>query len=1836
MTISASPRAHGRARTLFTRAIAIAATSLTIAALVTPAAQAAQRESVAQWRFVSAPAVADDSTASNVFPATDGADLAASLRPVTTDPLVSYTYDEAERSIRYQGWNDGTGSKSWVTSLSTRGFTDLTVSSQQRSSGSGPRDFALQLSLDGQATWQDVDGATVRVGTEFDAGGTLVDVPLPASAADRDEVALRWLVTSTTSAGGGTVGATGSSRIRDVQVSGVSTGAPVERPTIATAFSPVQASTVPSTSGPFSVTFNKAVALAPGAEASVVDDLSGAVSGLSLGVAGSTLTIGHGPLSAGRTYTVTVPRSAVVGAADAVSPAADITWSFRTEDAARDTVAGWSFTGDDDSGVFWSTSGPSAGRAALTSVGTRADYGFHHDRGDAVSVQGWAGGMRTKYWLAAFPTAGFENLALSSEHSASGSGPRDFVVEVSTDRVAWTEVPGSAITAATHTFDCPGGTCRLRDVPLPPEAAGADVLYLRWIMASDSPSNTNDNSTVGGYGDSFLRNIRISGDRVAGSPTADPTFDVLSTPADASLTIARDVPISVRFNKDIRVADATGIRIVDEDGAPAKGVTPTASGDTLSIAHDAFGFGHRYTVSIAASAIAGVDGVPSTRDISWSFSTVVKTPSTFSMNINGDPRTRMGFAWYTPPQISDTKVQLAPAAAQDGDAFPTDGVIEFTGTSEVIDTFVTAEDREARRMTTFSSHRATATGLTPGTSYVYRVGDGTANGWGRIGTFTTDAPAAEPFHFIFSADSQASDLSSFLAWQDTFEKAVNTVDDPKFILVNGDLVDNGDLEEQWQWMLDSAAEQLAHVPYVPVLGGHEVEDSGTLPNNNFFNHFNTPKDSGTGAHDGSVYSFQYGDALFMQFNSQYGGYLDDDGDVARMDTEFANQLAWLRRTVAETDAHWKFVSLHKGVYSAGENVCNWESDRVAFYEKVLVPVFQETGVDVVFEAHDHMYMRSHQMLDGRPVDTITDQDGNIVVQYDVTDPDGILYLMPNALGNKFYETPAGCDTSFAAINEQPEKKMFVDFSVTADTLSFTAYTAAEEDESPGDDGVRRYDHYSMTRTDGTPDPVRDAAVDLVDGSARFTWSAPEASPEPVRGYRIYEKNDAVGANWSAYIPAEEGTERYSFVQPVSGDPTIRYEFVIRAVGTKDNSAPVMVAPAADSDDTTAPTVPVGLTARVPSQFQVDLSWLPSTDAVGVRGYKVFRDGVQIARTTSATYSDKGLDPGTTYEYAVSAYDDAGNESPRSAVRQASTPQNPTATDPQRPFGQHTPYRADTLTPSVTQAEMDATVAELYDAWKDAYLTQNPYEHDQYYVYYNGDGEAGEETPDAVTTSESNGYGMLITAIMAGHDVDAKTYFDALFRFAKAHPSSMDPDLMAWQQRDDGTAIVNTLTFDPENPDWGYFGDDAATDGDLDMAYALLMADAQWGSGGEFDYLAEARRIIRAIMRSAIHPSENVVLLGDWTKDEPVYGRGTRTSDFMIQHFKDFAIAAGDPRWTTVVDSTQRVTQQLFADFSPTTGLLPDFAYKDGAGYRPADPDFLESEFDGAYNWNASRVPWRVGTDYLLTGDDRTREQLSTMNDWVRSAAGGDPTAIAQGYQLDGRPLDEPTDLAFAAPFTISAMVDGGDQAWLDALWDANTAEPVTSYFGDSIRMLSLIVVSGNWWSPTGVGLPRAAAIPSAPTGLTATAQSTDTVALAWDDPAGPIATAMADQATVIGHRVYRDGVAIASVAEGAAFRDSGLLAGTAYTYHVTAIDDLGQESSPSPTVSVTTLPTGAVVAPEVPGGAGTGGLAGTGAETPFGLLLGGVALLLTGAASLVIRRGRRRSAVQMQDVGGSE
>lgn len=386
----------------------------------------------------------------------------------------------------------------------------------------------------------------------------------------------------------------------------------------------------------------------------------------------------------------------------------------------------------------------------------------------------------------------------------------------------------------------------------------------------------------------------------------------------------------------------------------------------------------------------------------------------------------------------------------------------------------------------------------------------------------------------------------------------------------------------------------------------------------------------------------------------------------------------------------------------------------------------------------------------------------------------------------------------------------------------------------------------------------------------------------------------------------------------------------------------------------------------------------------------------------------------------------------------------------RPFPQHTQYATGSILPNHrTQEQLDNDVRAFYDQWKAEFVVNAGISANgiQMYRIAFGKDQPGFDT----TVSEGQGYGMIIIPLMAGYDEDAQTIFDGLWEFVRAHPSEIDPRLMDWN-------IPLTE------------GNASAFDGDADIAYGLLLADAQWGSNGRINYRAEADTMMLAILESTIGSESHLPMLGDWVEQYgEVYSQYTpRSSDFMLVNFRAFGRARQDAVWTDIVWQSQYVMNEIQAKYSPVSGLMPDFIVLAGDAYipQPAPPEFLEAPTDGQYNYNAGRVPWRVGSDALLNNDEASRAIAQKISHWIEASTNGDPANIRAGYDLEGNPLPNSDYFTtfFVAPMGVAAMTDSSQQEWLNAVYDAVYDRHI-DYYEDSINLLCLLVMSGNAWTP---------------------------------------------------------------------------------------------------------------------------------------------------------------------------
>ncbi len=101
-------------------------------------------------------------------------------------------------------------------------------------------------------------------------------------------------------------------------------------------------------------------------------------------------------------------------------------------------------------------------------------------------------------------------------------------------------------------------------------------------------------------------------------------------------------------------------------------------------------------------------------------------------------------------------------------------------------------------------------------------------------------------------------------------------------------------------------------------------------------------------------------------------------------------------------------------------------------------------------------------------------------------------------------------------------------------------------------------------------------------------------------------------------------------------------------------------------DTTPPSVPDNMAQSGTTQTSFTFSWSASSDNVGVAGYDLFRNGIQVGRTTGTTYTYTGLTCGTTYTVALQAFDAAGNRSNAAAASGPASTAACTASDTTAP------------------------------------------------------------------------------------------------------------------------------------------------------------------------------------------------------------------------------------------------------------------------------------------------------------------------------------------------------------------------------------------------------------------------------------------------------------------------------------------------------------------------------------------------------------------------------------------
>lgn len=229
-------------------------------------------------------------------------------------------------------------------------------------------------------------------------------------------------------------------------------------------------------------------------------------------------------------------------------------------------------------------------------------------------------------------------------------------------------------------------------------------------------------------------------------------------------------------------------------------------------------------------------------------------------------------------------------------------------------------------------HHLSLTGLEPNTCYHYQV----ITGGERSGdhTFRT-FPENDPFTFIVYGDTQEQ-LPYFTQAERhalVAERIAATEPDTLFVLHVGDTVCQVEDEDEWDRFFAAGKPLFANTTLVPVLGNHENNETV------WYDIFGMPE----------WYSFDCGNAHFAVLDSNEWASCHFDEEAAWLGQDLESN----RERQKDTPAGPVFVAFHHPPYSSGtRHPGGWTDLR-----DLWGPVFEENGVDMVFNGHVHSYQR---------------------------------------------------------------------------------------------------------------------------------------------------------------------------------------------------------------------------------------------------------------------------------------------------------------------------------------------------------------------------------------------------------------------------------------------------------------------------------------------------------------------------------------------------------------------------------------------------------------------------------------------------------------------------------------------------------------------------------------------------------------------------------------------------------------------------------------------------------------------------------------------------------------
>jgi endo-1,4-beta-D-glucanase Y len=318
-------------------------------------------------------------------------------------------------------------------------------------------------------------------------------------------------------------------------------------------------------------------------------------------------------------------------------------------------------------------------------------------------------------------------------------------------------------------------------------------------------------------------------------------------------------------------------------------------------------------------------------------------------------------------------------------------------------------------------------------------------------------------------------------------------------------------------------------------------------------------------------------------------------------------------------------------------------------------------------------------------------------------------------------------------------------------------------------------------------------------------------------------------------------------------------------------------------------------------------------------------------------------------------------------------------------------------------------------------------------YYEEQGDQARikwDEPDK-TVSEGIAYGMIAMVYMDNEKNNTQAKFDKLWKYYNNH---LDPQgLMHWKISGFG----------------GTIGANAATDADLDAAFALALAYFQWKDD---KYKNAATDMMKKIYRTEV-VNGNMLKPGS----DPGFFDPKNPSYFAFIAMELFAKLGWDGNnWSNVISGCYAFMKKAQ---NGTTGLMGDWCDNNG------NPTAQRGPLTDHYGFDGARIPWRLGWAYCWYSNHSDAKSISNnMSKWIATTkTNGDPSLIPSIINVATGVAQSAYNLpTYIGPYACGAMVDPTYKTWLNACYDRlATFIDNDNYYNQSLKVLSLLVLTGN-------------------------------------------------------------------------------------------------------------------------------------------------------------------------------